>query len=100
MRRIFDMRMNDGSRHFGDVPEHYDATVPEWEVLREHVRTLAGAELTGYVTDHVTEAWIDFTWRGHSFSLNNQHGQWWFFVADPTCPDELLEGVLDHFEKR
>lgn len=100
MRRIFDMRMNDGSRHFGDLPERYHVDVPEWEVLRDQVGALAGATLTGFATDHVTEAWIDFTWRGRSFSINNQHGQWWFFVDDVACPDELLYAVLDHFEDR
>ena len=99
MKRVFDLRMADGSRHFGDLPETYDAQAPEWHRLREHVGALEGAELTGFVTDDVTEAWIDFRWREHAFSLNNQHGQWWFFVADPGCPDAQLEAVLDHFER-
>jgi hypothetical protein len=30
--------------------------------------------------------------------MNNQQGEWWFFVEDPACPDETLEAVLDHFE--
>ncbi len=99
MTRLFDLRMADGSRHFGDLPETYDAETPEWHRLREQVSALEGAELTGFVTDDVTEAWIDFRWREHAFSLNNQHGQWWFFVADPGCPDDLLVAVLDHFER-
>jgi len=95
---IIDMRMHDGSRHFGGLPETYDAHRPQWDVLRDHVAVLEGAVLTGFVTDNVTEAWIDFDFRGHGFSINNQHGEWWFFVADPACPDEILERVLDHFE--
>jgi len=90
--------MADGSRHFGDLPETYDSQEPEWHRIKAHVSGLAGAVLTGFVTDDVTEAWIDFTLREQEISLNNQQGQWWFFVRDPACPDELLLEVLDHFE--
>src|SRR5688572_25919636 len=90
--------MGDGSRHFGSLPESYCVNHPEWLVLRDAVPALTGATLAGFVTDHVTEAWIDFEYRGHRISINNQHGQWWFFVDDPTCPDEILHSVLAHFE--
>lgn len=98
MHRLFDVRMADGSRHFGDLPETYDAHQPEWHRINAHVAGLAGAVLTHFVTDDITEAWIDFSLRGQQFSLNNQHGQWWFFVKDAACPDELLLSMLDHFE--
>jgi hypothetical protein len=96
--RVIDMRMHDGSRHFGDIPENYDPASPEWHRIKAHVPELSGAALTGFVTDDVTEAWIDFSFRGHEFSINNQHAFWWFFVNDPECPEELLVTVLDHFE--
>jgi hypothetical protein len=94
MPRIYDMRMHDGSRHFAGLPE----TKNEY-AMRDHVAKLAGATLTGFVTDDVTEAWIDFAFRGHAFSINNQNGDWWFFVTDPGCPEEVLEAVVDHFEE-
>jgi hypothetical protein len=93
---IFDMRMGDGSRHFGGFPEK-GGEVADWELLSAAVATLPGAVLTGFVTDHVTEAWIDFTFAGESFSWNNQHGQWWGFVTRPECPDALMLQVLVHF---
>jgi hypothetical protein len=98
--RLRDDRMADGSRNFGALPERYDPAVPEWHRLREHVARLEGAVLTGFVTDDVTEAWIDFRFAGHEFSLNNPAvaREWWFFVGDPRCPPELLERVLAHFE--
>lgn len=96
--RVFDVRMNDGSRHFGSLPEWYDPHSPEWHRLRDHVALLPGAVLTDFLTDDVMEAWIAWTWRGHALSMNNQHGQWWFFVADPLCPEAVLAEVLDHFE--
>jgi hypothetical protein len=99
MPRLIDMRMHDGSRHFAGLPETYDVASPQWYALRDHVAQLAGASLRGFVTDDVTEAWIDFEFRGQKFSLNNQHGEWWFFVDDPSCPDPVLHEVLDHFER-
>lgn len=98
LRRLIDMRMHDGSRHFGSVPETYDVDHPEWYRVRDAVERLDGARLTGFVTDDVTEAWIHFAYADQDFSINNQHGDWWFFVNDPSCPDVALLRVLDHFE--
>ncbi|MBK7708568.1 MAG: hypothetical protein IPJ30_23110 [Acidobacteria bacterium] len=41
--------------------------------------------------------WLDFDYRGHRFSVNNQFGDYWFFVRDPKCPDEILLEVCAHF---
>lgn len=93
---LIDLRMHDGSRHFGGFRERGLAE-PDWFLLRDAIARLPGAVETGFVTDHVTEAWLDFTCGGHAFSLNNQHGEWWCFVQDPAAPDELLRRVLRHF---
>ena len=89
--KLFDHRWCDGSREFVDFAE-----CRSWEELRDHLATLSGAEITGYVTDHVTEVWIDFTYSGQQFSVNNQMGQYWFFVQDPEAPDTLLLAVAEH----
>lgn len=81
----------DGSRHFGDLPQ-----TALWYELRDHIGELGSAAITGFVTDHVTEAWVDFTYRGHRFSVNDQSSDYWFFVEDPRCPDAILEAVLSH----
>ncbi len=94
MPNIYDMRMHDGSRHFASLRETYDVQTPQWDALRAHIEKIPGATITGFVTDNVTEAWIDWTYRGHDFSANNQHGDWWLFVGDPSCPDDILEHVL------
>jgi hypothetical protein len=91
MSKLFNIEMGDGSRHFGDLPQ----TVI-WYDLRDHIVKLDGATVTGFITDEVTEAWIDFDYRGHQFSVNDQYGDYWFFVQDPQCPDEILEQVLCH----
>ncbi len=85
------MRMRDGSRHFASLHE-----TASWHALRAHVEKLEGVSDTNVVTDEVTEAWIDFRYRGHAFSANNQFGDYWFFVEDPACPFEVLEAVLSH----
>lgn len=83
--------MHDRSRHFAFLPQ----TV-SWYGLREHIATLDGAVITDLVTDAVIEAWIDFTYRGHKFTINNQSGDWWFFVNDPSCPDSTLSELRAH----
>ena len=89
--KLLNMIMNDGSRHFGDLPESVD-----WHQLRDHIERLEGVRVTNFVTDNVTEVWIDFDYRGHRFSVNNQFGSYWFFVDNPACSEEILETVLGH----
>lgn len=89
--RLTDLRAHDGSRQFLALPESIS-----WERLRTYLGALPGAEITGYLTDHVTEVWIDFRYRGHRFSVNNPCGEYWFFVQDPDCPPAVLEIVAQH----
>lgn len=91
--KLLSIVMHDGSRHFGALPQ----TVI-WYELRDHIGRLSGAVVTAFVTDHVTEAWIDFSYRGHYFSVNDQSSDYWFFVDDPDCPAEILWAVLAHCE--
>ena len=94
IRDLFDMRMNDGSRHFVDMPE-----VVFFDEFADHAELLEGAEITEFITDGVLEMWLDFDFRGHKFSVNNQLGDYWFFVRDPNCPEEILFEVIDHFRR-
>jgi hypothetical protein len=90
--KLLNLTMNDGSRCFGALPQ-----TALWYDVRDHTEKLSGVTLTGLTTDHVTEAWIDFEYRGHNFSINDQFGEYWFFVEEPDCPDGILEQVLAHF---
>lgn len=85
------MRMHDGSRHFAALP-----FTKSWHSLRRHIERLEGVSATSIITDEVTEAWIDFSYRGQEFSVNNQFGEYWLFVKDPACPEEDLEAVYSH----
>ena len=91
---LFEMKMNDGSRHFVDMPE-----IVFFDELADHAEELDGAEITEFITDGVIEMWLDFDFCGHQFSVTNQFGDYWFFVRDPDCPDEILLEVIDHFRK-
>jgi len=91
--KLLNIIMNDGSRHFGDLPESID-----WHQLRDHIDRLDGVQITDFITDNVTQVWIDFVYRGQQFSVNNQFGEYWFFVDNPRCKEKILEAVLGHCE--
>lgn len=90
--KLFDIRMADGSRNFADVPQTLG-----FEDLHEHLCANAEIKITGYVNAPV-DLWIDFDFRGHKFSLNNQLGDYWMFVDDPACPDDILLAILTYCE--
>ena len=83
--------MHDSSRKFGELPQS-----ASWNELRRHLGTLLGATVTDFIADNITEAWIDFSFGGHDFSVNNQFGDYWFFANDAQAPDEILETILSH----
>lgn len=83
---------DDGSRNFANFPE----TV-SFERLREIVKQFEGTKEISFVTDSVTEVWLDFEYQGYKFSINNQNGDYWFFVEDPACPNGTLFKVVKHF---
>jgi hypothetical protein len=85
--RLFDIRMADGSRHFADVPMR----IPPY-ALRERLEAAHGVRVTAFISTG-TEAWIDFDYRGDSFTVHNPCGDYWIFVDDPSCPDEVLVEV-------
>jgi hypothetical protein len=93
MTRLLDFVMNDGSRHFASLP-----ATASWESVRDHAAALAGATITGFLCDGVTEAWIDFTYKGEAFTINDQFGEYWFFSTNPRCPESMLAEVATHWE--
>ncbi len=81
-----------GSREFATLPPNYTGYS-----TRDHVMKLPGAKLTSFITDCITESWIDFTYRGHNFTLNDPWNDYYCFVEDPACPDDILVDVVEHF---
>ena len=94
IRDLLDRKMSDGSRHFVDMPE-----VVFFDEFADHAEELEGAEITEFLTDGIVEMWLEFDYRGHKFTVNNQLGDYWFFVEDPNCPEEILMEVIDHFRQ-
>jgi hypothetical protein len=86
-----DSRAHDGSRKFASLPATRD-----WYAVRDHVYLLGGTKLTGFVCDGVTEAWIDFTFLGESFTINDQFGEYWFFSNNASCNEQHLIAVKAH----
>lgn len=91
---LLENKMKSGARHFVDMPE-----VVFFDDLADHVEELDGAEITEFLTNGVVEMWLDFEFSEHKFSVTNQFGDYWFFVQDAECPDEILLEVIDHFRR-
>jgi hypothetical protein len=85
--------MSDGSRCFAWLPESCS-----WHELKGHLQTLQGVVITEFLTDHVTEMWLDFTFQGNAFTVNNPLGEFWLFVKTPACDNEILTAVIEHCE--
>ncbi len=90
-----EIKMNDGWRHFVDFP----VEGAFFDEFADHVEDLEGAEITEFLTDGIVEMWLDFEYRGHKFSVNNQLVDYLFFVEDANCPDEILLEIIKHFRK-
>jgi len=91
---LINMTMNDGSRHFYGHP-----TVISWYRLLRHLKKLGDLKITNIVSDHVTEAWVDLTFRSYEFSINDQWGEYWFFSEDSNCPEDILLEIVTHCGK-
>jgi hypothetical protein len=88
---LIDIQMHDGSRRFACLPMSV-----LWDEFRNNIVGLNGSDQTDFITDGVTEAWIDFHYRGQRFTVNDQLGEYWCLVEDPGCPDDLLHEVVVH----
>lgn len=93
MDSLLKIEMHDGSRHFAILPANQD-----WYRVRDHLQKLPGASLTGILCDDVTEAWIDFVYKSHTFTINDQFGEYWFFCKDPNASESILGEVKAHWE--
>jgi hypothetical protein len=92
--KLLQDKMHDGSRNFLLLPT--GSTPPIRLVFR--VFSLWGAFPTAYIPG-LDESWIDFRYKSNKFSINDQYGDFLFFVENPSCPDSVLLEVASHFEK-
>ena len=89
---LTDVRMHDGSPLFASLPMSVLG-----HVLYDHAGKLRRAEITDFLCADGIEVWLDFRYRTHDFTINAQLGEYWFFVDDPGCPDDILREVVGHF---
>ncbi|NNE98238.1 MAG: hypothetical protein HKN25_04375 [Pyrinomonadaceae bacterium] len=87
-------KLPDDARHFVDFPE-----VIFFDEFSNHMETLDGVEITEFEMDGTIEMWLEFGFRKHRFFVNNRFGDYWFFVEDPKCPEEILLEIAEHFRK-
>ena len=88
---LLNHKAHDGSRIFAELPQN-----KLWHEMRDHLQNLDGVSIINFMTDNVTEAWIDFRFRGYSFVVNDQFGEYLFFVDDPNCPEDILKEIIRH----
>jgi hypothetical protein len=67
---LLDIRANDGSRQFAELPE----TI-RWSELHIALTSHPDLAVNSFLSDHVTQAIIDFTYRGYDFTVDTQFGE-------------------------
>ena len=68
-----------------------------WFEVGERLLKLRGVVVTGVADDPVVGSWIDFTFRGHFFTINAESGEFVFFFEDTLCPEIVRAEVSAHF---
>jgi len=64
--------------------------------LLRHLRRLPGLTITKRRSWPLTDDyWIEFTWRGHPFSIDSPFVHYWIHRTR-DCPDAVFQQLLDH----
>jgi hypothetical protein len=89
-----DIRSPDGSRRFAEIPDRFAPT--GWQRLERRLAATPGVTKTSII-DAISQANIDFTYRGYNFTADTQFGELWLFTEKADCPDEILLEVIGLF---
>lgn len=89
-----DVRMQDGSRLFAILKDPLS-----WKALRDHLETMQSLKILRFVTDGITEGWLDFEYFGHHFTVHDPLGEFYVFVKDAECSSFILGELMTHFRK-
>ncbi|MEZ5346618.1 MAG: hypothetical protein R2681_13790 [Pyrinomonadaceae bacterium] len=87
-------KLPENALHFVDFPE-----VIFFDQFYDHVENLEGTVITEFEVDGVFEMWLEFTFRGNKFFINNKFGDYLFYVEDPNCAEPILLEIADHFRQ-
>ena len=96
MLRIEELReaRDPNARHFVDLPE-----VVFFDQLADHIGELPGAEVSEFEADGVVAVWIEFSYRGQKFFVDNLLGDFRFWVEDPKCEEAVLLDIAAHLRR-
>jgi len=87
--------MKDGSLLFAEISEGIT-----WEQLKYHIEGLEQLYIMDFLTDGVTEAWLDFYYYGQIFSIHSpMMGGYLLYAKDHNCPAFMLMELIVHFRK-
>ncbi|TLD70560.1 hypothetical protein FEM03_12625 [Phragmitibacter flavus] len=89
--KLVDHRMPDGSRLFIEFPIRHP-----WSLIHSHLATLDELTITRFVTDDITEGWLDFTFLHHEFTVHDPLDSYLVFVKAPACDIFIQLEILEH----
>ena len=68
-----------------------------WFEVGERLLKLRGVAVTDAMDRPMVGSWLCFTFRGHSFTIIAECGEFVFFVEDTDCPEVVRAEVSAHF---
>jgi hypothetical protein len=89
--QLIDIRTSDGSRHFVRLPKHVS-----WKALCEHIGLLPG---DNFFSNWIAQPRLEFTFRGHRFTVRDSGREFHFYVCDPRCSDVALYQLAYYCEQ-
>ena len=87
---LLDFRMHDGSRQFYTMQK----TIA-WNDLISRLERLNRLVVKEFLPSLTLGSWLEFSFKGYNYCVNEQMGMYWFLVKDPTCPEEILVEVVE-----
>lgn len=86
--------MADGSLFFAELSGSIS-----WADLGDHLKRIDQLRIMKFVTDGITEAWLDFDYYGQHFTVHCPLDTYFVFAQDFDCPAFMLTELIVHFQK-
>lgn len=90
--KALDEKMEDGSLLFAELSSEIS-----WVDLRNHFERIDQLLIMKFVTDGITEAWLDFYYYDQHFTIHCPLDIYLVFAQDYDCPAFMLNDLLAHF---
>ena len=84
--------MADGSVLFAELSGNIS-----WAELRDHLERIDQLLIMKFVTDGITEAWLDFYYHGQHCTVHCPLDDYLVFAQDGNCPAFMLMELIEHF---